>query len=111
MGNPAIIADSTNSSDAERKKLEIERVKLHYAELLRLATENGMSTAALLIAQGEEIALIDPNVEGEQIIAIQKVDKIEKLTEEEINNIVEKISDFGSPDFGSIGSPKFIVVC
>ena len=53
------IADSTNSSDAERKQLEIEGVKLHYAELLRLATENGMSTAALLIAQNEEIALIN----------------------------------------------------
>ena len=59
LGIKQRIADSTNSSDEERKKLEIEGVKLHYAELLRLATENGMSTAALLIAQGEAIALIN----------------------------------------------------
>lgn len=59
LGIKQKIADSTNSSDAERKQLEIEGVKLHYAELLRLATENGMSTAALLIAQGEAIALIN----------------------------------------------------
>ena len=43
--------------------------------------------------EGEEIALIDPNVEGEQIIAIQKVDKIEKLTEEEINKLLKITSE------------------
>ena len=55
--------------------------------------------------EGEEIALIDPNVEGEQIIAIQKVDKIEKLTEEEINNIVEKI--YGTKDKSHPGVQTF----
>lgn len=63
------LADSTNSSDAERKKLEIEGVELHYAELLRLATENGLSTAALLIAQGEEIALIN---EEQRALAMER---------------------------------------
>ena len=30
--------------------------------------------------EGESVALIDPNVEGQQIIAIQKISKIEKLS-------------------------------
>ena len=38
--------------------------------------------------EGDTIALIDPNVEGDQIIAIQNVDKIEELNSKEIDNIV-----------------------
>ena len=45
----------------------------------------------LEITGGESIALIDPNVDGEQIIAIQTVNKIEKLSDDEINNIVNKV--------------------
>lgn len=59
LGIKQKIADSTNTSDAERKKLEIEGIKLHYAELIRLASENGLSTVALLKAQGEAVALVN----------------------------------------------------
>ena len=54
---------------------------------------------------GEEIALVDPNVEGNQIIAIQKVDKIEKLTFDEIDNIVEKV--YGTKDKSHPGVKTF----
>ncbi len=37
---------------------------------------------------GDKIALIDPNVEGDKIIAIQSVDEIETLSSEEIDNII-----------------------
>ena len=46
--------------------------------------------------------MIDPNVEGEQIIAIQKINKIEKLSDDEINNIVNKVygtQDKSHPEF------------
>ena len=59
LGIKQRIADSTHSSDAERKKLEIQRIKLHYQDLIRLATENGLSTVALLKAQGEAVALVN----------------------------------------------------
>ena len=50
-----------------------------------------LTNQELEITEGESIALIDPNVEGEQIIAIQTVNKIEKLSDDEINNIVNKV--------------------
>ena len=46
--------------------------------------------------EGEQIALIDPNVDGDQIIAIQTVNKIEKLDTDDIDNIIEKV--FGTKD-------------
>ena len=46
--------------------------------------------------EGEQIALIDPNVDGDQIIAIQTVNKIEKLDTDDIDNIIEKV--FGTND-------------
>ncbi len=46
--------------------------------------------------EGDKIALIDPNVDGDQIIAIQTVNKIEKLDAGDIDNIIEKV--FGTID-------------
>jgi len=46
--------------------------------------------------EGEEIALVDPNLDGNNILAIQKINKIEKLNSSEIDNIVEKI--YGTKD-------------
>ena len=53
------IADSTNTTDAERKALEIANIKSHYAELIKLATENGLETTELLAAQADAIALVN----------------------------------------------------
>ncbi len=55
--------------------------------------------------EDDKIALIDPNVEGEQIIAIQSVNKIEKLTASEIDNIVEKV--YGTKDKSHPGVQTF----
>ena len=53
------IADSTNTTDAERKALEIANIKSHYATLLQLATENGLETTELLAAQADAIKLVN----------------------------------------------------
>ena len=53
------IADSSNTTDAERKALEIANIKSHYATLLQLATENGLKTTELLAAQADAIALVN----------------------------------------------------
>ena len=53
------IADSSNTSDADRKALEIANIKSHYATLLQLATENGLETTELLAAQADAIALVN----------------------------------------------------
>ena len=53
------IADSSNTSDADRKALEIANIKSHYAELIKLATENGLETTELLAAQADAIALVN----------------------------------------------------
>ena len=55
--------------------------------------------------EGEEIALIDPNVDGEKILAIQKIDKIEKLEQNEIDDIVEKV--YGTKDQSHPGVKTF----
>jgi len=46
--------------------------------------------------EGEQIALIDPNVDEGQIIAIQTVNKIEKLDIDDIDHIIKKV--FGTND-------------
>jgi len=46
--------------------------------------------------EGEQIALIDPNVDEDQIIAIQTVNKIEKLDTDDIDHIIKKV--FGTND-------------
>ena len=55
--------------------------------------------------EGENVALIDPNVEGQQIIAIQKISKIEKLSTSEIDNIVDKV--YGTKDQSHPGVKTF----
>ena len=55
--------------------------------------------------EGDTIALIDPNVEGDQIIAIQNVAKIEELNSEEIDNIVLQV--FGTKDISHPGVQTF----
>jgi len=50
-----------------------------------------ISDQEIKFEEGEEIAIIDPNVDGEKILAIQKIDKIEKLEQSEIDDIVEKV--------------------
>jgi len=40
---------------------------------------------------GDKIALLDPNVEGNPVIAIQEVLSIEELADSELNTIVEKV--------------------
>ena len=64
-----------------------------------------LTNQELEITVGESIALIDPNVEGEQIIAIQTVNKIEKLSDDEINNIVNKV--YGTNDKSHPGVQTF----
>ena len=64
-----------------------------------------LTNQELEITEGESIALIDPNVEGEQIIAIQAVNKIEKLSDDEINNIVNKV--YGTNDKSHPGVQTF----
>jgi len=54
---------------------------------------------------GDKIALIDPNVEGDKIIAIQSVDEIETLSLEEVDNIVNKV--FGTNDKSHPGVQTF----
>ena len=64
-----------------------------------------LTNQELEITKGESIALIDPNVEGEQIIAIQTVNKNEKLSDDEINNIVNKV--YGTNDKSHPGVQTF----
>ena len=45
---------------------------------------------------GDEIALLDPNVEGNPVLAIQKVSAIENLSNEEVESKADKI--FGTTD-------------
>ena len=55
--------------------------------------------------EGEEIALVDPNLDGDNILAIQKIDKIEKLNSKEIDNIIEKV--YGTKDSSHPGVQTF----
>ena len=54
---------------------------------------------------GEEIALKDPNVEGNPVIAIQRVDNVEKLSDKDIDVIVTNV--FGTNDDNHPGVKAF----
>jgi len=54
---------------------------------------------------GEEIALKDPNVEGNPVIAIQRVDNVEKLSDEDTDVIVKNV--FGTNDDNHPGVKAF----
>ncbi|MBH44621.1 MAG: sulfate adenylyltransferase [Gammaproteobacteria bacterium] len=58
------------------------------------------------IESGDEIALLDPNIDGNPVLAIQKVNSVEKLSEIEINNLAEKI--FGTNDAEHPGVKNFL---
>ena len=64
-----------------------------------------ISNQEIKFEEGEEIAIIDPNVDGEKILAIQKIDKIEKLKQSEIDNVVEKV--YGTKDQSHPGVKTF----
>ena len=57
------------------------------------------------ITVGDEIALLDPNVEGNPVIAIQQVASIEELSSEELNAITEKV--YGTLDSEHPGVAAF----
>ena len=54
---------------------------------------------------GEEIALRDPNVEGNPVIAIQRIDNVEKLSDHDIETIVKNV--FGTTDVNHPGVKNF----
>ena len=64
-----------------------------------------ISDQEIKFEEGEEIAIIDPNVDGEKILAIQKIDKIEKLEQSEIDDVVEKV--YGTKDQSHPGVKTF----
>ena len=64
-----------------------------------------ISNQEIKFEEGEESAIIDPNVDGEKILAIQKIDKIEKLEQSEIDDIVEKV--YGTKDQSHPGVKTF----
>ena len=54
---------------------------------------------------GEEIALRDPNVAGNPVIAIQRIANVEKLSEDDIDTIVKNV--FGTTDVNHPGVKNF----
>lgn len=54
---------------------------------------------------GQRIALLDPNVDGNPVVAIQTVDSIDKLDKDELNEIAEAV--FGTLDPGHPGVAAF----
>ena len=58
------------------------------------------------LKSGDEIALLDPNVNGNPVIAIQKISAIESLNNEEITAMAEKI--FGTTDISHPGVANFM---
>ena len=60
---------------------------------------------ASAIGDAKRIALRDPNVEGNPVIAIQDVDAIEQLTDAQVETICEKV--YGTTDTDHIGVATF----
>ena len=58
------------------------------------------------ISVGDDVALLDPNVDGTPVLAIQKISAIEKLTDDEIKHIASKI--FGTTDMEHPGVANFL---
>ena len=55
---------------------------------------------------GDEVALLDPNVEGTPILATQKISAIEKLADEEVKYLADKI--FGTTELEHPGVANFL---
>tara|TARA_Y100000817_G_C16841620_1_gene538280 strand:- start:369 stop:1568 length:1200 start_codon:yes stop_codon:yes gene_type:complete len=58
------------------------------------------------VKEGDEIALLDPNVKGNPVLAIQKIDAIEEITNEELSFISQNI--FGTNDNDHPGVKNFM---
>ena len=58
------------------------------------------------IRSAAKIALLDPNVEGHPVIAVQSVDKIEKMTDQHVSEISEQV--YGTTDSKHPGVASFI---
>ena len=58
------------------------------------------------IKVGDEIALLDPNMQGNPVIAIQQVSAIENLSDDEITAMVDKV--FGTIDRNHPGVANFL---
>lgn len=55
---------------------------------------------------GEEISLLDPNIDGNPVLALQEVSAIEELSEEEVDYLAKKI--FGTNDVEHPGVKNFM---
>ena len=55
---------------------------------------------------GKEVALLDPNIEGHPVLAVQTVSAIQKLSESEIQSIAEKV--YGTVDKAHPGVATFL---
>ena len=56
------------------------------------------------ISVGSRIALLDPNVDGNPVLAIQTVQKIEQLTDEELQLITEKVYGTMDPEHPGVAT-------
>ena len=57
------------------------------------------------VSVGDEIALLDPNVEGNPVLAIQRIETIEKISDEELSLMAKNI--FGTNDGEHPGVKNF----
>ena len=80
-----------------------------------LVTENGLFWPIPIInltkiddnfAVGEKIALLDPNIEGNPIIAVQEISEITSLNDDELQLLTHKI--FGTTDTDHPGVANFL---
>ncbi len=58
------------------------------------------------ITVGEKLALRDPNVDGQPVLAVQTVDSIEQLDDNELNTLCEQV--FGTTDPKHPGAEAFL---
>lgn len=63
---------------------------------------------ASAIGDAKRIALLDPNVEGNPVLAIQDVESIEEATDEQMNAMAEKV--YGTTDMEHPGVKAFLSV-
>ena len=57
------------------------------------------------VSVGDEIALLDPNVEGNPVLAIQRIETIEKISDEDLSTMAKNI--FGTNDSKHPGVKNF----
>ena len=59
------------------------------------------------IRSASKIALLDPNIEGQPVIAVQSVEKIESITGQQIREITEQV--YGTTDNKHPGVESFLL--